>query len=726
VLLLLSLLAAVVGSGNPGITVQQGRITWLAPDGPAWSAGFAIGDHVVQQQTTWIDRSIAGPNNTLDPGDYALLAVGPALVLLALLLISMGSLVLLRARERSIAWRFFWLTLTAAMALGLVGAADCGYYLAIAGQEVALRLFGPSFLALAFDYPPALADGRPRRWIWVPALLVLVVYACCWIWPGALFGTVGLVDLALLAGYLFAGTALLVRAAFRPLSPVALAQLRLLCGGLILGLAPFVLGSLLPLLFLGHDLIPAAVSIMALVLLPIALAMAILRTEFLGITSLVHRRALRLCLALAGLSFLACAGLWLGQTAQDHGWSYDTVLAAAICASGLMVYPAYGQLVRRSEAFFLRDAYDLGAALLTLSLELSTAEPDLIGEQALNRLGTLMDLSFATFLEPGRTWQQIHPRSTVPPSLIQAVLEAGRAALAAPDGVDEPRLQRVDGLPILVLQVRSEGQTLATLCLGPKRSGDAYTQEDQVLLGTLARFLGVLLKNHALRAQLAGQVVLLRAASAERLVVAERVLTAVAEERRHVGEALYNEAVPAARLLAQGAGMEDRTEIAQHLVTTLERIAGDLAPVGHATPGLNAALHGLVRDTQRRTGIICTASVSTVQISLEEQAAIYQVAREAINNAIGHAQAQRITVELHYLDLRPLLRVQDDGIGFAASEPAHLLAQNKAGISLMRELAREVGGELRITSVPGQGSRVELALAERSQATAPALESAVR
>jgi signal transduction histidine kinase len=331
----------------------------------------------------------------------------------------------------------------------------------------------------------------------------------------------------------------------------------------------------------------------------------------------------------------------------------------------------------------------------------------------------LLDLSFAALLEPERTWQQIHPRSTVPPEVMQAVITVGRAGMEESDGLDKPRVQVVDGLPILLLQVRSGVKTLAMLCLGPKRSGDRYTREDQALLGTLARFLGVLLTNHALSAQLAGQVVLLRAASAERLVVAERVLTAIAEERRHLGESLYNDAIPAARMLTRDP-IDAQPDTADHLVRVLERIAGDLAPIGRATPGLSAALHGLVRDTQRRTGIMCTANVAAVQVTLQEQAAIYQVAREAINNAVGHAQAHRITLELRQHDHNFVLRIQDDGSGFVLSDPVRLLAENKAGLSLMQELAREAGGRLQVTSTMGQGSSVEFVLPARRSAYATA------
>src|SRR5205823_10087487 len=72
------------------------------------------------------------------------------------------------------------------------------------------------------------------------------------------------------------------------------AQLQWLALGLVCGFMPLVLLTLLPLILVGHPLLPAQGSILALGLLPVSVGTAIVRTEFFGITSLLHRRTLRL------------------------------------------------------------------------------------------------------------------------------------------------------------------------------------------------------------------------------------------------------------------------------------------------------------------------------------------------------------------------------------------------------------------------------------------------
>ena len=80
-----------------------------------------------------------------------------------------------------------------------------------------------------------------------------------------------------------------------------------------------------------------------------------------------------------------------------------------------------------------------------------------------------------------------------------------------------------------------------------------------------------------------------------------------------------------------------------------------------------------------------------------------------MNNAILHAQAQRIDMELHYDDHAVTLRVSDDGRGF---EPAAINggADGHYGVTSMKERAELLHGALHISSVVGSGTVVEARL----------------
>ena len=88
------------------------------------------------------------------------------------------------------------------------------------------------------------------------------------------------------------------------------------------------------------------------------------------------------------------------------------------------------------------------------------------------------------------------------------------------------------------------------------------------------------------------------------------------------------------------------------------------------------------------------------------EAAVYRVGQEALNNVARHAGAGRVTVRLVATPERVSLLVEDDGRGFDPSR----VAEDRHGIVGMRERAGSVSGNLRVESLPGGGTRVELSV----------------
>ena len=85
---------------------------------------------------------------------------------------------------------------------------------------------------------------------------------------------------------------------------------------------------------------------------------------------------------------------------------------------------------------------------------------------------------------------------------------------------------------------------------------------------------------------------------------------------------------------------------------------------------------------------------------------VWRVAQEAVRNALRHADAEHLTVQVGRHGDRIALDVTDDGVGF---EPR----QDAAGIGLrgLRDLIGEAGGRLEVRSSPGAGTTVHLEVA---------------
>ncbi len=153
-------------------------------------------------------------------------------------------------------------------------------------------------------------------------------------------------------------------------------------------------------------------------------------------------------------------------------------------------------------------------------------------------------------------------------------------------------------------------------------------------------------------------------------------------------------------LRASATEMNDLAEAIRVLAGELAAEALDPAAVSVRieVQGASRALHPIVRDE------------------------VFRIADEALRNAIRHANAKQIEVEIRYDAREFRLRVRDDGSGI---DPAVLQAGGREGhfgLRGIRERAQAVGGKLRLWSALDTGTEVELIIpGSRAYASAPSV-----
>lgn len=84
-----------------------------------------------------------------------------------------------------------------------------------------------------------------------------------------------------------------------------------------------------------------------------------------------------------------------------------------------------------------------------------------------------------------------------------------------------------------------------------------------------------------------------------------------------------------------------------------------------------------------------------------------RVTQEAVTNALKHARAAAVRVEIRFGPGSVAVSVSDDGKGF---DPTAAAPVGHFGLVGMRERVRKLGGELRVTSTPGTGTTVTAAV----------------
>ena len=81
----------------------------------------------------------------------------------------------------------------------------------------------------------------------------------------------------------------------------------------------------------------------------------------------------------------------------------------------------------------------------------------------------------------------------------------------------------------------------------------------------------------------------------------------------------------------------------------------------------------------------------------------YYVAAEALANALKHAEARSVVIDITHRNGDLRVMVADDGCGGAAVRPG-------SGLAGLRDRVTATGGELAVDSSPGAGTRVEARL----------------
>jgi signal transduction histidine kinase len=145
-------------------------------------------------------------------------------------------------------------------------------------------------------------------------------------------------------------------------------------------------------------------------------------------------------------------------------------------------------------------------------------------------------------------------------------------------------------------------------------------------------------------------------------------------------------------------------EIAQQALKEMRLMVHELRPPDLQEVGLLGALHQRLGAVEKRAGIearLVADDLVALPMDVEEE--LYRIALEALNNALRHASATRVSVRLSVQGEDVRLEVADDGSGF---DPHELDQPGGVGLASMRERAEKLGAMLTLDSSPGEGTRV--------------------
>lgn len=199
-----------------------------------------------------------------------------------------------------------------------------------------------------------------------------------------------------------------------------------------------------------------------------------------------------------------------------------------------------------------------------------------------------------------------------------------------------------------------------------------------------------------------------------------RLISVQEEERRKLARELHDEAGQYLAALSVGIGalakkadcpptmatrLREYNSLVSNLAQEMHEIVVALRPASLDRNGLDAAVAQYVSSIVERYGLDVKLAARGMEARLpsEIETAIYRLVQEALTNVVLHARASQARVHIERDPDAIAAVIEDDGIGFDLEEAAR---SGRLGLVGMRERTQMIGGEIKIDTGPGRGTRV--------------------
>jgi signal transduction histidine kinase len=261
--------------------------------------------------------------------------------------------------------------------------------------------------------------------------------------------------------------------------------------------------------------------------------------------------------------------------------------------------------------------------------------------------------------------------------------------------------------------LRNELETIGVLFIGFSRIFEWMPTERNLLKAIADR--------SALAISRARMTQVLKDREARIAELSAHLLRVQEEERKRISRELHDETGQALMVIRLYLGMLDNDltslstrgkvsetlDVVDRTILGIRRIIGKLSPLVLQELGLIAAIRKEAKDLEKNNGVETRVAISDEvgRLSAETETALYRIVQEALHNVAKHAQASHVNVAMDRREEVIHLLVQDDGVGIF---PRSNFRGNSFGLAGIKERVGMLGGKVRVTSLKGQGTRIEI------------------
>ena len=130
-----------------------------------------------------------------------------------------------------------------------------------------------------------------------------------------------------------------------------------------------------------------------------------------------------------------------------------------------------------------------------------------------------------------------------------------------------------------------------------------------------------------------------------------------------------------------------------------------LRPAALKGKALHEGINDLIEELQERIPLDMKTKIEEFPIEKGVEDQLFRILQEAVSNTLRHAKATTLEIMLIQRDQMIILRVVDDGVGFEMTETS---STSSYGLGNMQERAIDLGGTMKIVSLPNKGTRLEV------------------
>jgi signal transduction histidine kinase/ligand-binding sensor domain-containing protein len=220
----------------------------------------------------------------------------------------------------------------------------------------------------------------------------------------------------------------------------------------------------------------------------------------------------------------------------------------------------------------------------------------------------------------------------------------------------------------------------------------------------------------------------LRRRQLEQETFSKRLIDAHELERSRLASELHDALGQNLLVIKTGAkaglgNLSDRKEVVSRLnqivaassnaIDETRTIVRDLSPQNVRRFGLTEAINNTIEQVQSSTGIIFKSKIDNLEGIFPERTeiSIYRIVQEALNNIAKHSDSPRANIMIERIGSKTRINIEDFGRGFSVgSRTDSDTVSGGFGLESISQRVKLLGGELSITSVPSEGTRIQIVL----------------